>query len=70
MLSDTLRLSLVKINLQMNKPVDVLLAFSGGDEGKGKPIDFITPNYDIVADFKEIKCGHTILINGRKFVLI
>jgi len=54
----------------MNKPVDVLLGLQWGDEGKGKLVDFITPNYDIVARFQGgSNAGHTILINGEKFVL-
>ena len=28
--------------------VDVLLGLQWGDEGKGKLVDFITPNYDII----------------------
>jgi len=54
----------------MNKTVDVLLGLQWGDEGKGKLVDFITPNYDIVARFQGgSNAGHTILIDGEKFVL-
>ncbi len=54
----------------MNKKVDVLLGLQWGDEGKGKLVDFITPNYDIVARFQGgSNAGHTILIDGEKFVL-
>ena len=51
-------------------PVDVLLGLQWGDEGKGKIVDVITPNYDIVARFQGgPNAGHTIVIEGKKFVL-
>ena len=31
--------------------VDVLLGLQWGDEGKGKVVDVLTPNYDVVARF-------------------
>ena len=50
--------------------VDVLLGLQWGDEGKGKMIDFLAPNYDIVARFQGgANAGHTIMFNGRRFVL-
>ena len=50
--------------------VDVILGLQWGDEGKGKLVDFITPNYDIVARFQGgANAGHTIIIDGKKFVL-
>lgn len=50
--------------------VDVLLGLQWGDEGKGKLVDFITPNYDIVARFQGgANAGHTIIIDGEKYVL-
>ena len=33
--------------------VDVLLGLQWGDEGKGKVVDVLTPNYDVVTRFKE-----------------
>jgi adenylosuccinate synthase len=54
----------------MKSKVDVLLGLQWGDEGKGKLVDFITPNYDIVARFQGgANAGHTIIIDGKKFVL-
>ncbi|MCI4667407.1 MAG: adenylosuccinate synthase [Bacteroidia bacterium] len=51
-------------------PVDVLLGLQWGDEGKGKIVDVITPEYDIVARFQGgPNAGHTIVIDGKKFVL-
>ncbi len=41
-----------------------------GDEGKGKVVDALTPNYDIVARFQGgPNAGHTIEFEGKKFVL-
>ena len=40
--------------------VDVLLGLQWGDEGKGKVVDVLTPNYDIVARFQGgPNAGHT-----------
>ena len=53
----------------MNK-IDILLGLQWGDEGKGKVVDALTPNYDIVARFQGgPNAGHTIEFGGRKFVL-
>lgn len=50
--------------------VDVLLGLQWGDEGKGKVVDFLAPNYDIVARFQGgANAGHTIEFGGKKFVL-
>ena len=32
--------------------VDVLLGLQWGDEGKGKIVDVLAPNYDVVARFQ------------------
>ena len=54
----------------MNNTVDVLLGLQWGDEGKGKIVDFLTPNYDIVARFQGgANAGHTIEFDGKKFIL-
>ena len=53
----------------MNK-IDILLGLQWGDEGKGKVVDALTPNYDIVARFQGgPNAGHTIEFEGKKFVL-
>ena len=53
----------------MNK-IDILLGLQWGDEGKGKVVDALTPNYDIVCRFQGgPNAGHTIEFEGRKFVL-
>ncbi len=50
--------------------VDVLLGLQWGDEGKGKIIDVLTPNYDIIARFQGgPNAGHTLEFNGQKHVL-
>lgn len=50
--------------------VDVLLGLQWGDEGKGKIVDVLTPNYDIVARFQGgPNAGHTIEFEGNKFIL-
>ena len=50
--------------------VDVLLGLQWGDEGKGKIVDVLTPNYDVVARFQGgPNAGHTLKINGKSYVL-
>ncbi len=50
--------------------VDVLLGLQWGDEGKGKIVDFLAPNYDVVARFQGgPNAGHTLEFDGRKHVL-
>jgi adenylosuccinate synthase len=41
-----------------------------GDEGKGKIVDLLTPHFDIVARYQGgHNAGHTVIIDGRKYVL-
>src|SRR3989338_8812493 len=50
--------------------VDVLLGLQWGDEGKGKIVDVLTPNYDIIARFQGgPNAGHTLEFEGVKHVL-
>ena len=50
--------------------VDVLLGLQWGDEGKGKVIDVLTPNYDVITRFQGgPNAGHTLEFNGEKYVL-
>jgi adenylosuccinate synthase len=50
--------------------VDVLLGLQWGDEGKGKIVDVLTPEYDIVARFQGgPNAGHTLEFNTIKHVL-
>ena len=50
--------------------VDVLLGLQWGDEGKGKIVDVVTPNYQIIARFQGgPNAGHTLIFDGFKQVL-
>lgn len=50
--------------------IDLLLGLQWGDEGKGKVVDALTPNYDLVCRFQGgPNAGHTIEFDGKKFVL-
>ncbi len=50
--------------------VDVILGLQWGDEGKGKIVDYFTPDYDVIARFQGgANAGHTLYINGEKIVL-
>ena len=50
--------------------VDVLLGLQWGDEGKGKIVDFLAPNYSVIARFQGgPNAGHTLEFNGNKHVL-
>ncbi len=54
----------------MQMKVDVLLGLQWGDEGKGKIVDVITPDYDVIARFQGgPNAGHTLEFNGIKHVL-
>ena len=50
--------------------LDVLLGLQWGDEGKGKIVDVLTPEYNVVARFQGgPNAGHTLEFNGQKHVL-
>lgn len=52
------------------KKVDVILGLQWGDEGKGKVVDVLTPNYEVVTRFQGgPNAGHTLEFNGEKYVL-
>lgn len=52
------------------KKVDVVLGLQWGDEGKGKVVDVLTPNYQVVARFQGgPNAGHTLEFEGQKYVL-
>ncbi|MBM71666.1 MAG: adenylosuccinate synthase [Crocinitomicaceae bacterium] len=49
---------------------DVLLGLQWGDEGKGKIVDVLTPNYNVIARFQGgPNAGHTLIFDGKKHVL-
>jgi len=50
--------------------VDLLLGLQWGDEGKGKIVDVLTKDYDIIARFQGgPNAGHTLIFDGQKHVL-
>lgn len=50
--------------------VDLLLGLQWGDEGKGKIVDVLTSDYDIIARFQGgPNAGHTLEFDGQKHVL-
>jgi adenylosuccinate synthase len=49
---------------------DILLGLQWGDEGKGKIVDVLSPQYDIIARFQGgPNAGHTIEFDNKKFIL-
>jgi len=54
----------------MSAQVDVLLGAQWGDEGKGKVVDVIAPDYAVIARFQGgPNAGHTLIFDGKKHVL-
>ncbi len=55
----------------MNKgKTAVIVGAQWGDEGKGKIVDVLSGNFSIVARYAGgHNAGHTVIINGKKFVL-
>ncbi len=50
--------------------IDVILGLQWGDEGKGKIVDYLAKQYDIVARFQGgPNAGHTLKFDGKKMVL-
>jgi adenylosuccinate synthase len=50
--------------------IDVILGLQWGDEGKGKIVDYLAEQYDIVARFQGgPNAGHTLKFGGKKYVL-
>ncbi len=49
--------------------IDVLLGLQWGDEGKGKLVDVLTPEYDVIARFQGgPNAGHTLEFNNLKHI--
>lgn len=54
----------------MMKKIDVLLGLQWGDEGKGKGVDMLTPEYDVVVRFQGgPNAGHSLEFNKQKHIL-
>ncbi|OGU59529.1 MAG: adenylosuccinate synthase [Ignavibacteria bacterium GWF2_33_9] len=50
--------------------VTAILGSQWGDEGKGKIVDLLSDDFDIVARYQGgANAGHTIVINGKKYIL-
>lgn len=50
--------------------IDILLGLQWGDEGKGKIVDVLSPNYDLISRFQGgPNAGHTLEFENKKFVL-
>ncbi len=48
----------------------VVLGAQWGDEGKGKVVDLLSENYEMVIRYQGgSNAGHTVLLNGRKVIL-
>ncbi len=55
--------------MKFNK-VDVVLGLQWGDEGKGKVVDVLTPDYKVIARFQGgPNAGHSLVFDGDGFVL-
>ncbi len=51
-------------------PVNIIVGMQWGDEGKGKIVDILSGDHDIIARYQGgANAGHTVVINGAKFVL-
>ena len=50
--------------------IDILLGLQWGDEGKGKIVDALTPEYDIITRFQGgPNAGHTLEFENKKYIL-
>ena len=50
--------------------VTVLVGSQWGDEGKGKIVDILSENYDIVARYQGgANAGHTVAIGDKQYIL-
>ena len=54
----------------MRANVDVVLGLQWGDEGKGKVVDYLSSQYEVVARFQGgPNAGHTLVVGDRTLVL-
>ena len=62
-------ISLTELELKKGKTA-VIVGAQWGDEGKGKIVDVLSENFSVVARYAGgHNAGHTVIINGKKFVL-
>ena len=51
-------------------PVVVVVGVQWGDEGKGKAIDLLSEETDVIARYQGgHNAGHTIYVDGKQFIL-
>src|SRR3984885_4864448 len=63
------RISLMESELKKGKTA-VIVGAQWGDEGKGKIVDVLSESFSVVARYAGgHNAGHTVIINGNKFVL-
>jgi adenylosuccinate synthase len=56
--------------MSLPEKADVLLGLQWGDEGKGKIVDVLTPEYQLIARFQGgPNAGHTLEFDNKKYVL-
>jgi adenylosuccinate synthase len=54
----------------MKNKIAILVGLQWGDEGKGKIVDLLSPDFDIVVRYQGgANAGHTIVIENKKYVL-
>jgi adenylosuccinate synthase len=62
-------ISLTELQLKKGKTA-VIVGAQWGDEGKGKIVDVLSENFTVVARYAGgHNAGHTVIINGKKFIL-
>ena len=50
--------------------MDILIDLTFGDNGKGRMVDYLASDYDVIARFNGgSNAGHTLFLNGIKYVL-
>jgi adenylosuccinate synthase len=65
----SLEIRLTELDLKKGKTA-VIVGAQWGDEGKGKIVDVLSENFSVVARYAGgHNAGHTVIINGKKFVL-
>ncbi|HUC29965.1 MAG TPA: adenylosuccinate synthase [Candidatus Acidoferrum sp.] len=62
-------ISLMELDVKTGKTA-VIVGAQWGDEGKGKIVDVLSENFSVVARYAGgHNAGHTVIINGKKFIL-
>jgi len=65
-----MRIRQLKVSVNDNKNVKLITGLQWGDEGKGKIVDLLSEDVDIVARFQGgANAGHTVKINDEVYIL-